>query len=99
MKTVEQIMAANNILFSDETMDEGIKKLTGGGTAVKFGGDYIVCVDGNAPPHKKEFIAAHELAHILLGHLDGDMDKRQRERAEREAELFAVVLMAMKAAG
>lgn len=97
MKTVQQIMAANNILFFD-TMTEGIKKLTGGGIAAKSGGEYVVCVDGNAPPHKKEFIAAHELAHILLGHLDGDMDERQRERAEREAELFAVVLMAMNAA-
>ena len=98
MKTVEQIMEANNIRFFD-TMDEGIKKIADGGIAVKSGGDYIVCVDGNAPPHKKEFFAAHELAHVLLGHLDGDIDKRQREQAEREADLFAVVLMAMKAAG
>lgn len=98
MKTVEQIMAANNILFFD-TMAEEIKKLTGGGIAAKSGGEYVVCVDGNAPPHKKEFISAHELAHVLLGHLDGAMNERQRERAEREAELFAVVLMAMKAAG
>lgn len=97
MKTVQQIMAANNILFFD-TMDERVKEITGGGIAAKYGGEYIMCIDGNAPPHKKELIAAHELAHILLGHLDGDMDERQRERAEREAELFAVVLMAMNAA-
>lgn len=67
------------------------------GLAVKdtYGG--IIFVDEALPPNKKEFVAAHELGHLILGHLDREMTAEEKERSEEQANLFAVVCVAIKA--
>ncbi len=54
--------------------------------------EYFICVDPNIPKAERDFVMAHELGHILLGHLSGSVsDKRS---VEMEANIFASVLVA-----
>lgn len=67
------------------------------GFAVKQkGGPPIILFDGERPRQEGHFTVAHELGHVLLGHLDYRRDAAGNypDFAEIEANCFAAVLMA-----
>ena len=98
MTDIEKLFEERGILYG--AMDSAsLREKTGGGIAARHNGDTIVLVDETFPPRTKEFVQAHELGHVVLGHLDGSMDRNQRLSADMEADIFAIVLMALKTAG
>ncbi len=66
------------------------------GYALHMGDEYFIFVDPNIPKAEMDFVKAHELGHILLGHVNGSVsDKRD---TEQEANIFASVLVAFNVA-
>lgn len=63
----------------------------GDGFAVRRKGRYYIFVDPTADKYEARYIAAHELGHVLLGHLRGP---ELPAHAELEANVFAAVLTA-----
>lgn len=59
-------------------------------------GKYFIFVDTNLHETEREFVKAHELGHILLGHLDES--KPKQHYTEQEANIFASVLVAFNLA-
>ena len=66
-----------------------------------------VLYDGRRPPQALRFVVAHELGHLFLGHVKGELAEELRSAwarfrlpssstavMEREADLFAAVLLA-----
>lgn len=68
---------------------------TGRGAAVMLDGTpYILC-ERNRPREETRYIIAHELGHILLGHLTFRSDpEKYPSDMEAEASIFAAVLLA-----
>lgn len=68
---------------------------TGGGAAVMLDGKpYILC-EKNRSREETRYIIAHELGHILLGHLSFRREHGNRPLdMELEANIFAAVLLA-----
>ncbi len=70
----------------------------GGGRAVFYDGYYSIYVDETLPCDMKRFVAAHELGHIVLGHLEQNNGIPETEKtgkdapAEKEADAFAMRL-------
>lgn len=52
---------------------------------------YIIVYNDNKPPNRIKFTIAHELGHILLGHLD---ERNNQYSKEYEADTFASNLLA-----
>lgn len=61
------------------------------GIAIKFEGEYIIALDEHLPANMMETVYKHELAHVLLGHLDRNID---REIMEKEADEYAAQMSA-----
>ncbi len=62
-----------------------------------FAGDQpVIFYDDSRPVMEIHFTVAHELGHIMLGHLNfrNDFFKKLPDCAEREADAFAVQLLA-----
>lgn len=65
------------------------------GYAVTIGDKPAIIFDENRPKEEQLFTIAHELAHILLGHLSYRIKNKEcHEFHEREADTFATVLAA-----
>lgn len=65
------------------------------GYAVMFGDRPAIFFDENRPKEERSFTIAHELAHILLGHLSYRIKNgKYHEFHEREADTFTTVLTA-----
>lgn len=60
--------------------------------AIKNKDKYTIYIDGKTSLWEKRLICAHELAHILFGHLEGSVNT---EIGEQEAQIFAGCLMAL----
>ena len=58
------------------------------GMAVRYGNRYLVLYDDSMPARRLNWTLAHELGHILLGHLGEECPA-----AEREANVFAASLL------
>ncbi len=56
------------------------------GIAIKTGGEYYIALDQSLTGKQLDAVYKHELAHILLGHLDRDIDTATKER---EADEYA----------
>lgn len=54
----------------------------------------LIIFDDTRPRFEQRYIVAHELAHLLLGHLSFRNDWKYPEQMESEANIFAAVLMA-----
>ena len=58
-------------------------------------GRFLVLYDEGRDPRRVRFTLAHELGHILLGHLTGPEEERSRgDAAEKEADAFAAEFLA-----
>lgn len=66
------------------------------GLAFYLRGTPVILFDETRPPMELLFVIAHELGHIMLGHLTfrRDFDERLPDSAEREADSFAIQLVA-----
>ncbi len=85
-----------NEKFAEQHFD-GTLKLTAGGAAVLVNNkDKYIFIDQNKPRRYQRYVEAHELGHILLGHLDVKPDKKHDELHETEASIFAAVFTAME---
>ena len=74
----------------------GLDSREGGGISFKTtDGTPVILVDDSLPPLEARFIAAHELGHILLGHLDYRVAQKEAypDFAESEANYFAVSIL------
>ena len=69
----------------------GIFRTPGVGYTMSANGKLAIMYDGEAEPWEKNYIIAHELGHILLGHLRNP----KAEHNELEANTFAAVLTAL----
>ncbi len=66
-----------------------------GGLAMMIDGHPLIIIDDTIPPLEQRYVAAHELGHILLGHLTFRSDNgKPPQCAEDEARLFAAVMVA-----
>lgn len=66
------------------------------GLAAYAGDTPVIFFDDTRPPVEVDFTIAHELGHIMLGHLSfrRDFGWGMPDSAEREADAFAVQLLA-----
>lgn len=69
------------------------------GATIRYRGNWFIVYDDNLPPEEARMTIAHELGHIFLGHEYRFADHRFSEspkklRCEREADMFAVRLLA-----
>lgn len=70
-------------------------KSKGGGFAMMIGDMPLILIDDSRPRHEQRYTVAHELGHILLGHLSFRQEYgKLPEFAEEEAGIFASVLLA-----
>lgn len=70
---------------------------SGGGVSFAVnGGKPVIIFDADLEKSEIRHIIAHELGHILLGHLSfrEDVESKMPDFAETEANIFAAVLMA-----
>lgn len=67
------------------------------GLAFILGDQPVILIAKGMPLARQRFTAAHELGHIVLGHVDNDADSRGKvaRDIELEADLFAVVMVAL----
>ena len=91
MGFVSHVCKKNNIkLLSFQAA--GVTGEKGGGCVVlpEIAGN-LVLYDDNVGRVEKNHIVLHEIGHILLGHLDNDLNN---EANEMEANIFAAVILA-----
>lgn len=69
----------------------GIFRTPGVGCAMSVNGKPVIMYDGEAGEWEQRFIIAHELGHILFGHLRSP----EAENNELEANTFAAVITAL----
>lgn len=78
---------------------KGCNMESSGKTALSPDGGYIILINSREPPKRQRFTCAHELGHILLGHVD-ELGKAYRDPQtddnpyERDANIFASRLLA-----
>lgn len=77
--------------FIDMTIPELYEQFPLGFSFKEEGGLYIALNENSCGDLRRRFTAAHELAHCVLGHLDGEVYSAREERA---AEQFAAGLLA-----
>lgn len=66
-----------------------------GALAMMIGGRPLIIIDDTVSPLERRYAAAHELGHILLGHLTFRSENGKLPQwAEEEARLFATVMVA-----
>lgn len=66
------------------------------GLAMRLGGRDAIFYDDDAGEWEKRLICAHELGHILFGHLrQGRYKKQSGEYQEQEARIFSAVITAL----
>lgn len=96
------------VALSDITDKLGIKILNNSdvnelkvgerGVTLRFGNDWYIVVNDAEPVPIRRFTIAHELGHILLGHMLIDKAKyrtfKVRNPEEQEADMFAARLLA-----
>ncbi|MCI8620159.1 MAG: ImmA/IrrE family metallo-endopeptidase [Oscillospiraceae bacterium] len=93
MSIIDRIIKANGICKTDiPPFLRG--KLTATGCATKLGQEYYIFLAPANNTMGTEFTVAHELGHILLGHLDNPPIAGGGIDAEMEANVFASVLLA-----
>lgn len=73
------------------TKSFGITEMQGQGCAMSVNGKPVIMYDGEAGEWEQRFIVAHELGHVLFGHLRNP----KAEHNELEANTFAAVLTAL----
>lgn len=93
MSIIDRIIKASGIRKAD-IPPSFRSQLTAAGHAAKIGDNYIIFTDANHSHMGSEFTVAHELGHILLGHLDDPQIAGGVKEAELEANIFASVLLA-----
>ena len=99
MGLLNEICKANGIRlgrYSDNATvieSSGLAHLTHyrGFSAIPTNGQPIIYYDDGAPADGIPFTVAHEIGHILMGHLSN----RSRKPEEIEADIFAAVLTAL----
>ena len=64
------------------------------GLAFKYKGVPYIAINPDAGFYEQFFTAAHELGHILLGHLDGSVNNPTVQ--ENEANSFAGAMLALR---
>lgn len=87
--------------YSNETAGRLIDAMGSKGTAEKYdgfcvrlSGKYYTFYDDTLPPEQTELILAHELGHIIMGHLT-DKPGLSGEQCERDADMFGVMMLAL----
>lgn len=66
------------------------------GLALRLGEEDVIFYDDEAGAWEKQLICAHELGHVLFGHLRQGRYKKQRgEYQEQEARIFSAVITAL----
>lgn len=87
--------------YSNETASKFIHAMGSKDTAekyagfcVRFRGRYYTFYDDTLPPEQVELILAHELGHIIMGHLT-DKPGLSGEQCERDADMFGVMMLAL----
>lgn len=93
MSIIDRIIKASGIRKA-ETPPSFRGQLTAAGHALKMGDNYIIFTNPDYGHMGSEFTVAHELGHILLGHLDDPNIAGGTREAELEASVFASVLLA-----
>lgn len=78
---------------------EDIDSILRNGGGISFtinGGHPVIVYDNDRSDSEISYIVAHELGHILLGHLGlrHDFENKMPDYAEAEANIFAAVLIA-----
>lgn len=75
---------------------EEASRRSGGGLALYYRDMPIILFDENLPDIQLRFIVAHEIGHIMLGHVSfrAKLGCEQVEASEKEADAFAVQLLA-----
>ena len=58
--------------------------------AAKIAGKKVIGIEKTDPPEEKVFSLAHEISHILLGHLENHSDE---DKCERQADFAAGILL------
>ena len=99
MSYLSQIAQNNSIaigLMNDEILNLlGRDVNSSRGCAVRCENSAQILCDADAGSHEKEFIIAHELAHLLFGHMREGKQGVSSQHAEMEADMFAAALMAL----
>lgn len=78
---------------------KGCNMESSGKTALSPDGGYMILINSREPPKRQRFTCAHELGHILLGHVD-ELGKAYRDPHkednphETDANIFASRLLA-----
>ena len=96
MNIINETIKANGILYKATKEPLSADFLSKKGYAVRIGERYAIIINQNTSHIEREFTAAHELGHILMGHLE--KSPVNAEHAELEANIFAAVFMAFNAA-
>lgn len=65
------------------------------GLALYNGDIPVILFDGTLQPAEKRYTIAHELGHLVLGHLDKQRFEGDPERKELEADIFAAAYTAV----
>lgn len=85
----------NGFLESHKDIDSVMRESSG--VSFSFGGNHpVIAFDADLDDLEIRYTIAHELGHILLGHLGfrTDVKKEMPKFAEAEANIFAAVLTA-----
>lgn len=103
MSIFEQICKDNDITpyyydeeFADRHFDGTLKRTAGGAAVIVGNKDKYIFIDRNITRRAQRYVEAHELGHILLGHLDKRSSKEHEKCFETEADIFAAVFTAME---
>lgn len=73
-----------------------LELVDGGGTILFEDGSQRIFINQNKPIRNQKYVEAHELGHVLLGHLKERMDTLMPEHYETEANIFAAVFTAIE---
>lgn len=82
--------------LADNAQDQGIQveeiDMEGlcSAAAVKIAGKKVIGIEKTDPLEEKVFSLAHEISHILLGHLENRSDE---DKGERQADFAAGILL------
>lgn len=93
MGFLNALYAKYGIILDEEILHgtEGVNGLAVG----RDGKPPIVALKPGMGNHQKQFVMAHEMGHVLMGHLDARLGTLGDTRCESEANMFAAALLAV----
>lgn len=88
-------ISVNTFTAAETTDGVAFPNKASGGLSTMIGDKPLILFDDTRPRFERRYIVAHELGHILLGHLTlRNKNGQLPEWAEGEANAFAAVLVA-----